>query len=138
MIFRNDIQALRGYAVFIILLFHTNIGGFHAGYLGVDIFFVISGFLITGIITRDIRDSNFSFKHFYYRRAKRLLPAAYVVLFFTLIGSYFFLTSIEFNNFKNQMLGALTFSINFTLIDQADYFAGSVNLNPSSIFGHWR
>lgn len=128
--FRYDIQALRGYAVLIILLFHAGIGPFQAGYLGVDIFFVISGFLITGMIVRQTDEDRFSFREFYYRRAKRLLPAVYVVLFFTIIGSYFFLNTGEFNKFKNQVLGAVTFSINFTLKDQADYFAGSAEFKP--------
>lgn len=130
MTFRADIQALRGFAVLIILLFHAGIGPFTAGYLGVDIFFVISGFLITSLLIRGIEGGNFSFKDFYFRRAKRLLPAAYVTLLLTAIGSYFFLTAGDFNDFKNQMLGALTFSANVTLLHQSGYFDGISKIKP--------
>ena len=91
--FRYDIQALRGYAVLLILLFHAGIGNLSAGYLGVDIFFVISGFLITTLLVKHLDQGDFSFKEFYFRRARRLIPAAYVVLFLTCIGSFYFLTS---------------------------------------------
>ena len=71
--FRTDIQALRGVAVLLVVLYHSGLSIFDAGYLGVDMFFVISGFLITGIITRGIRDDKFSFATFYTRRVRRLL-----------------------------------------------------------------
>ena len=78
--FRADVQALRGIAVLLVVIYHANLGLFPAGYLGVDIFFVISGFLITGLIKSQLEQGRFSFRDFYYRRAKRLLPAAYVVI----------------------------------------------------------
>jgi peptidoglycan/LPS O-acetylase OafA/YrhL len=74
--FRSDIQALRGIAVLLVIMQHAREGLVDAGYLGVDIFFVVSGFLITGLIGRAIADGSFSFGEFYFRRAKRLLPAA--------------------------------------------------------------
>lgn len=130
MTFRSDIQALRGFAVLIILLFHAGIGPFTAGYLGVDIFFVISGFLITTLLIKGIEAGTFSFSDFYFRRAKRLLPAAYVTLLLTAIGSYFFLAASDFNDFKNQMLGALTFTANVTLLHQSGYFDGISKVKP--------
>jgi peptidoglycan/LPS O-acetylase OafA/YrhL len=128
--FRSDIQALRGFAVLLILLFHAGIGPFTAGYLGVDIFFVISGFLITGLLKRGIEQGDFSFKEFYFRRAKRLLPAAYVTLLLTIIGSYFFLTAKDFADFRDQVLGALTFTTNITLLHQSGYFEGAAKAKP--------
>lgn len=128
--FRYDIQALRGYAVLLILLFHAGIGDLDAGYLGVDIFFVISGFLITTLLVKHLDQGDFSFKEFYFRRARRLIPAAYVVLFLTCIGSFYFLTSNEYRDFQNQMLGSLTFTANMALYDQADYFGGDAKLKP--------
>lgn len=88
---RVDIQALRGLAVMQVILFHASHGLVMAGYLGVDIFFVVSGFLITGMIASRIESGNFSFADFYFRRAKRLLPAAYITFIATAIASLFLL-----------------------------------------------
>ncbi len=73
MAFRTDIQALRGLAVMQVVMFHAFPGFIEAGYLGVDIFFVVSGFLITGMIKSRIEQGTFSYSEFYFRRAKRLL-----------------------------------------------------------------
>jgi peptidoglycan/LPS O-acetylase OafA/YrhL len=127
---RNDIQALRGLAVSLVVLDHFHIGPFASGFLGVDVFFVISGFLITGIITRDIDAGRFSFRDFYFRRAKRLLPAAYVTIALTVIGSYWFLASVESRDLTAQVIGSLTFSVNFVLYSQIDYFASDAALKP--------
>ena len=83
MTFRIDVQALRGLAVLLVVLHHAKIIPLGAGYLGVDIFFVISGYLITGVVKQGIDQENFSFSEFYFRRAKRLLPAAYVTFLVT-------------------------------------------------------
>lgn len=119
---RNDIQALRGLAVSLVVLEHIGATWFKNGFLGVDIFFVISGFLITGIIAKQITAGKFSFTEFYLRRAKRLLPAAYVTILLTAIGSAYFLNSVEATTVTSQVIGALTFSINFVLWQQVGYF----------------
>ncbi|NGO52078.1 acyltransferase [Mesorhizobium camelthorni] len=126
--FRADVQALRGLAVLLVVLYHTQIAPF--GYLGVDIFFVISGFLITGLIATQLEQSRFSFWEFYYRRAKRLLPAAYVVIALTTIAAPFFLSDVGLREFRTQVLGALTFTGNIVLWNQADYFGGSAETKP--------
>ncbi len=110
--FRTDIQALRGIAVLLVVLYHANLGLFSAGYLGVDIFFVISGFLITGLIKAQLEQDRFSLSEFYYRRAKRLLPAAYVVIALTTVAAPFFLSDLSLQEFRYQVLGALTFTGN--------------------------
>ena len=130
MTFRKDIQALRGLAVLLIILHHAMPGSLGAGYLGVDIFFVVSGFLITGVIKNSIEQGDFSFSRFYFRRAKRLLPAAYVTFFVTACLSVFFLDINELNNFSKQLIGAVTLSSNFILWQQSGYFDGSANLKP--------
>jgi peptidoglycan/LPS O-acetylase OafA/YrhL len=119
---RVDIQVLRGLAVAFVVLEHLAIPGFQYGYLGVDIFFVISGFLITSIVSKGLARDNFSFKQFYLRRAKRLLPASFVTLLATIIAAKFFLPPMQIESMKQQVIGALTFSTNFVLLSQAGYF----------------
>ena len=93
--YRPDIDGLRGIAVLLVVLYHfekifldTKI--FQGGFVGVDIFFVISGYLISSIIFSELKTSNkFSFKNFYIRRIKRILPVLSIVITFTLISSYF-------------------------------------------------
>jgi len=128
--FRTDIQALRGIAVLLVVFYHANLGLFPAGYLGVDIFFVISGFLITGLIKTQLEQGRFSFWDFYYRRAKRLLPAAYVVIAVTTIAAPFFLSNLGLHEFKYQVIGALTFTGNIALWLQSDYFAEAADAKP--------
>ena len=127
---RADIQALRGWAVLLVVLDHARLDVVPAGYLGVDIFFVISGFLITGIISRSVEAGTFSFSDFYLRRARRILPAAYATLILTALGAIWFLTSLEFADLRSQILGALTFTINFVLLQQVDYFANEATTKP--------
>lgn len=127
---RTDIQALRGFAVLIVLFYHAKISIFSAGYLGVDVFFVISGFLITRLIKNGIESGSFRFSDFYYRRAKRLLPAAYVTFFVTALLAPFFLTSSEMADFRTQMAGAVTFTANIVLWRQSGYFEGTAELKP--------
>ncbi len=128
--FRNDIQALRGIAVLLVVFYHAGLPGLTAGYLGVDIFFVISGYLITGIIRRGLDEGSFSFHDFYLRRARRLLPAAYVVIALTLLTAPFFLSAHAIAELQSQVLGALTFTTNVVLWQQAGYFDLAAETKP--------
>jgi peptidoglycan/LPS O-acetylase OafA/YrhL len=127
---RTDIQALRGLAVMLVVIQHAGADFLHAGHLGVDVFFVISGFLITGMIRRGLEDGGFSFREFYFRRARRLLPAAYATLAFTTVAAVFFLDAREWNDYTAQLAGALTFTANFVLWSQTGYFEGAAALKP--------
>ena len=82
--FRAEIAGLRAIAVISVVLFHLKVGGFDGGFVGVDIFFVISGYLITGNILRDLHADRFSFGQFYIRRTRRIYPA----LIFTVVATY--------------------------------------------------
>ena len=127
---RLDIQALRGFAVLLVVVYHAKLLPIHGGYLGVDIFFVISGYLITLLIARGLQDGTFSFASFYYRRARRLLPAAYATIILCVAASPFLLNSAEARDFSIQVLGALTFSANIVLWQQSGYFEGAAELKP--------
>jgi len=127
---RHDIQFLRGIAVLSVLLYHARIGPLVNGYLGVDIFFVISGFLITTIILRGLSEDSFSFSEFYLRRAKRLLPALYSTLIFTTLLAYVFLTYRQWNDYLEQFLGAITFTSNLFLPLQVGYFEDAADTKP--------
>ncbi len=127
---RWDIQALRGLAVAWVLLHHAQLPGVPAGYLGVDIFFVISGYLITGLVQRALQAGQFSFRDFYARRARRLLPAAYVTMALTLLASPWLLNAREQLDFAAQLRGALLFASNWVLWQQSGYFQGAAELKP--------
>ncbi len=126
---RSDIQALRGLAVLLVLVTHAKLG-LSAGYLGVDIFFVISGYLITGMVDRAVQAGRFSFRTFYFRRAKRLLPAAYTVFVATAFAGFFLLNNFERVAFSHQMVGAVTFTANFVMFRQTNYFAVAADFKP--------
>ncbi|MFA7317221.1 MAG: acyltransferase family protein [Sulfuricella sp.] len=127
---RQDIQFLRGFAVLSVLLYHADIVHVRGGYLGVDIFFVISGYLITSIILRDLDNHQFSFSHFYLRRAKRLLPAAYSTLIFSTLLGYAFLTKGQWDDYIEQLIGTVTFTANFILPFQTGYFENAAAGKP--------
>jgi len=128
---RVDIQALRGLAIALVLLHHARLlPALKAGYLGVDVFFVVSGYLITGIVARGLRAGTFSFRDFYWRRVKRLLPAAYLTFAACVLAAPMFLTQPEMRDFVRQLIGAVTFTGNIALWLQTGYFEGAAHLKP--------
>lgn len=127
---RFDIQVMRGVAVLAVVLFHAFPDAFGSGFLGVDVFFVVSGFLITGIILRGLERGDFTFKAFYVRRAKRLLPAGLMTLGVTTLLALIFLTSSQMADYAAQLLGSLAFVANFVLASQTGYFEGAAETKP--------
>ncbi|MHB1210107.1 MAG: acyltransferase family protein [Acidimicrobiales bacterium] len=102
--FRPDIQGLRAIAVVAVILDHANIPGVRGGYVGVDVFFVISGFLITGILLGDIAThTRVRFSHFYARRAQRILPAATLVIVTTALASIALLGAARVKSFETVL-----------------------------------
>ena len=112
---RRDIQFLRGIAVLVVVLYHSNLGLLSQGYLGVDVFFVLSGFLITSIILKGLDNNSFLFSEFYLRRAKRLLPALYNTLFFTTLLCLIVLTNKQWIDYLFSRRAVLLSSTYFTL-----------------------
>ena len=116
--YRRDIDGLRALAVLGVVFYHSEILInkvliFSGGFLGVDIFFVISGYLITSIIYKENKVKKFSFINFYIRRIRRLLPALLVVLFVSLIFSYFLFLPVEFKSYLDSIISSIFFYSNF-------------------------
>jgi peptidoglycan/LPS O-acetylase OafA/YrhL len=126
---RFDIQFMRGVAVLAVVVFHAFPGTVPQGFLGVDVFFVVSGFLITGIILKGVGKPGF-FVNFYKRRALRLLPASLTTLAVTTALAFVFLTSSQMSDYAAQLLGALAFVSNFVLAMQTGYFEAAAETKP--------
>lgn len=111
--YREDISGLRALAVLMVILFHTGFTSISGGYVGVDVFFVLSGFLITSILYKDLLAGEFSYKRFYLRRVRRLIPVLLVVLAFTLATCWFFLLPEDFYRTVNGAGTAFLSASNF-------------------------
>ncbi len=127
---RADIQVLRAWAVLTVVLNHARLTALPGGFLGVDIFFVISGYLMTRIIDEGLENGSFTFSSFYARRVRRLLPAAYATLVATALAAPFLLDATEYHYFVAQLAAAYTFTANLVLWKQADYFGTQATMKP--------
>ena len=135
--FRGDIQGLRGISVGLVLLFHAGVPGFKGGFVGVDIFFVLSGYLITGNLIREIaRDGQINFREFYARRIRRLLPASLFVLLVTLIAAAIWFPPLLLPGLALDVSSAGLYVSNLDFAIRAtDYFSTSVI--PSPVLHFW-
>jgi peptidoglycan/LPS O-acetylase OafA/YrhL len=128
--YRPDIDGLRGVAVLAVLIFHAFPEWLRGGFVGVDIFFVISGFLITRIILGELDSGTFGFASFYERRIKRIFPALSVVLLISWGLGFFILISAEFADLGRQISASTVFVSNFVLWKDSGYFDSSSALKP--------
>ena len=110
--YRSEIDGLRALAVLPVIFFHAGIDFFKGGYIGVDIFFVISGYLITSIIKDEIAEKRFSFSHFYIRRIKRILPVFNVVILTVFLFGIFILLPEDLLYLSKSILAAIFFYSN--------------------------
>ncbi|MGZ6950170.1 MAG: acyltransferase family protein, partial [Ilumatobacteraceae bacterium] len=137
--FRPDIEGLRAVAVIAVILFHARIARFAGGYVGVDVFFVLSGFLITRLLLREVATTGtISLPRFWARRARRLLPASCVVVVATVIASQVLLSPIDQRPLATDALAAGGFVLNFVFAARlGDYFASQLGRTPSPLLHFW-
>lgn len=128
--YRPEIDGLRALAVLPVILFHADFEIISGGFTGVDVFFVISGYLITSIIIQDIDKKKFSITNFYERRARRILPVLYLVTISTLVVSYFILTPKNLISLANSSISIPFFSSNFYFWSERGYFDDDSVLKP--------
>jgi len=135
--FRLDIEGLRAVAVTLVVLFHAGVATVAGGFIGVDVFFVLSGFLITGVLLREIeRSGRLSLAGFYARRARRLLPLAAVVLVTTAIASGMILTFFDFPSVGRDTVAAALYFSNWRFAFQHTSYMNSEAL-PSPLLHFW-
>ncbi len=128
--YRSDIDGLRAIAVICVIIFHAFPGLMRGGFIGVDLFFVISGYLITKIIVNDVNTGSFMFLEFYSKRIKRIVPALLLVLVSTYLVGIFVLLPVEINQLGSHIgSGALFFS-NFRLWEEVGYFDRVAETKP--------
>lgn len=120
--FRADINGLRAWAVVAVVLYHFGVPGLSGGFVGVDVFFVISGLLMTGIIIEALQAERFSLVKFYLARARRILPALLVLCVVLLLLGWFFLMPIEYQNLGRHARDSLLFSSNLRYLRESGYF----------------
>jgi len=127
---RAEIDGLRAIAVLPVIFFHAGFNAFHGGFIGVDVFFVISGYLITSLIDEDRQRARFSIAEFYERRARRILPALFFVLTCCLLAAWWVMNSSDFISFGRSLAAVSVFSSGLLYIFTAGYFDPSSDLNP--------
>lgn len=134
---RTDIEGLRAIAVLAVLLFHAGVPGLDGGYIGVDVFFVVSGFLITSLLVSEKEhEGSISLGAFYARRIRRLLPVSSFVAVTTLVASYLWLEPLRMKTLVSDVFAVATFSSNFVFAHRgADYLQST--LPPSPLQHYW-
>ena len=128
--YRAEIDGLRALAVIPVILFHADIELFSGGYVGVDIFFAISGYLITSIILEDIQKKQFSISSFYERRARRILPALYFVMFACIPFAWLWIYPSQMIDFSNSLIAVTLFVSNILFWKETGYFAAAAEEKP--------
>jgi peptidoglycan/LPS O-acetylase OafA/YrhL len=128
--YRREIDGLRALAVLPVILFHSGFHLFAGGFVGVDIFFVISGYLITSIILGEMRKGKFSIARFYERRAKRILPVLFVMILVCIPFAWFFMLPHQIKDFSKSLIATATYSSNIYFYLSTDYFNELAELQP--------
>lgn len=130
MYYRPEIDGLRAFAILAVIFFHADFSWMSGGFLGVDVFFVISGYLITSIIINEQTQQRFRLLHFYERRIRRILPALFFVLCSSLVAAWFIFSPLQLVNFADSFMATMSFAANIYFWQHIDYFTGDTNLLP--------
>lgn len=128
--YRREIDGLRALAVLPVILFHAGFNTFRGGFVGVDVFFVISGYLITSIILAEKQSGTFTLARFYERRARRILPALYVMAVACVPFAYLWLEPVDLAEFSRSLVAAAGFASNIFFWRETNYFATANELKP--------
>tara|TARA_Y100000766_G_C18913124_1_gene609485 strand:+ start:3421 stop:5301 length:1881 start_codon:yes stop_codon:yes gene_type:complete len=128
--YRPEIDGLRAIAVIPVILFHAGFAAFNGGFIGVDVFFVISGFLITNIIINELNSDSFSLVNFYERRARRILPALMMVMLICIPFTLIWFVPGDMENFSKSLLSASLFYSNYQFWFESGYFETASELKP--------
>lgn len=128
--YRKEIDGLRAVAVVPVVFFHAGSSLFAGGYVGVDVFFVISGYLITSIILNDLSKDKFSFITFYERRARRILPPLYLVILCCIPFAWLYLNPFDYKDFSQSLFAVSFYISNVLFWVESDYFAAATELKP--------
>ncbi len=128
--YRADIDGLRAISVIAVIFFHSGFSFLAGGYVGVDIFFVISGYLITGLVFDEIKAGTFTFVNFYQRRIARLLPALCITLFVVLIFGFIFYDNYAFDNLGKELFFSALGVVNILFGQGVNYFAQEESVRP--------
>ncbi len=130
MIYRADIDGLRAIAVLVVIFFHFGIPGLSGGFIGVDIFFVLSGYLIGSIILKQLQEESFSFVGFYFRRIRRLMPVFAVVMLVSFLLAYWLMLPGELKKFGQSLIAATSYLSNVFFYRETGYFDSGAHLKP--------
>ncbi len=128
--YRPEIDGLRAVAVVPVVLFHAGVPGFSGGFVGVDVFFVISGFLITSILAADVAAGRFSVAGFYERRVRRIFPALFVMLAVSCVAAVALLLPWEMADFGRSLAASAAFVSNFFFMGETGYFVAAAETKP--------
>ena len=120
--YRLEIDGLRAFAVLPVIFYHAGFDTFAGGFVGVDIFFVISGYLITSLIVQQTKEGNFSLADFYERRARRILPALFLVILCSLPFAYLLMKPNALEAFSTSLITSTLFSSNVSFYLESSYF----------------
>jgi peptidoglycan/LPS O-acetylase OafA/YrhL len=128
--YRSDIDGLRAVAVLSVVMFHAGFPGAPGGFVGVDVFFVISGYLITGILISDLNKSEYSVVVFYERRIRRIVPALFLVMVFCSLAAYLIYTPLHLKDFSKSLVATTLFTSNVLFWEQSGYFDLAADVKP--------